>query len=168
MSKYVPGQRWYYRTREEDVGSTVVIGEVEEHTDQSTVVHVLVDGLNAMNPGGPTTIGHMPFTEPALDDSVLKVAETSVEIPNSFQEGVATWRSSGGGVFEVSVADAVAAVISTSMDKSNFFICSCFCCFLLMFPYIFLYGVLHGHPPVLLLKVRPYLPLRLERKEFLP
>ena len=40
--------------------------------------------------------------------------------------------------------------------------------FLLMFPYIFLYGVLHGHPPVLLLKVRPYLPLRLERKEFLP
>ena len=65
-------------------------------------------------------------------------------------------------------ADAVAAVISTSMDKSNFFICSCFCCFLLMFPYIFLYGVLHGHPPVLLLKVRPYLPLRLERKEFLP
>jgi hypothetical protein len=112
MPEYAAGQRWTYRSREQDAGSTLVIGSVQKRLLKSTIVHVMVDGVVCATSADPIVISHMPFSKQAIDASVIELVETGVEAGPQFEEGIATWREHNGGVFDLTVAEAVDAVVS--------------------------------------------------------
>ena len=112
--KYKPGQAWRYRARPGEEQSTLTVLRVEVHPTLGTIVHVRLDGLRIRNPktpGGHTeTATHLPFSEKAVDDSVLAVSALAGPVPD-YQEGYTLWRKSfdagKGGVFTISVSEAV-------------------------------------------------------------
>jgi len=114
MAKYDVGQRWSYRTREQDVDSTLLIGKVQKELLKPPIIHVMVDGIVLPNSNDPIVIGHMPFSEKAIDVSVLELVETGARVSAEFENGVATWKAQKGGVFDLIVSEAVDAVVSVA------------------------------------------------------
>lgn len=111
MSQYEAGQRWTYRCRECDQGTTLLIGEVQSRLLRAAIVHISVDGLRGDPSGSPTCIGHMPFSVAALNKSVLDLVATDVPVDDSLREGMATWAANKGGVFDIPVVEALDAVL---------------------------------------------------------
>ncbi|MDB5172486.1 MAG: hypothetical protein JWN51_1259 [Phycisphaerales bacterium] len=114
--KYQAGQVWTYRTRPGEKGSRLTIVKIEPYGG-GTAVHVYISGVAIVNPAAPkgksTFISHMPFTEEAIDKSVLQLVDQSEQLPR-FEEGYATWKEQAdqgkAGVFNVSVAEAIEGV----------------------------------------------------------
>jgi hypothetical protein len=83
--KYHVGERWNYRTRLGEEGSSLTILKVESLPKVGMTVHVSVDGLRIENPSAPggvsERIGHMPFTEAAIDLSVTTRAAAEITVP---------------------------------------------------------------------------------------
>jgi len=82
------GQVWKYKTR--------------SHEDESEA------------PGGKTTfIGHLPYSEQALGESVTELVGTADSLPD-FEDGYKLWKSAfddgEAGVFEVAVSEAIEGV----------------------------------------------------------
>jgi len=119
MPKYQPGQKWSYRTRPCDVGSTLIIGAVQSRILRSPVIHISVADVHSDASLNPTQIGHMPFTSSAMDRSVLEMLDASVEIESSFREGYSKWSENKGGVFDLSVAEAVGSVLAVIGSQSS-------------------------------------------------
>ena len=55
----------------------------------------------------PETIEHMPFAREAVERSVTKLLKEGSKVPD-FQAGYNDWRNACGGVYTISVAEAVA------------------------------------------------------------
>jgi hypothetical protein len=113
-SEFKVGEVWNYKTRPGENSSTIVILKVETAPGWSNIVHVGVVGLRIKGPEGTQdTVPHMPFDEAAVKKSVTTKVSDNGKLTN-FQEGYGLWRdaaSSGkGGVFTISVAEAVAAI----------------------------------------------------------
>jgi hypothetical protein len=114
--KFQPGQVWTYRTRPGEKASRLTILRVEPY-GSGTAVHVYVSGVSIINPAAPkgksTFISHMPFTEEAIDKSVLQLVDQSEQLPR-FEEGYATWKEQAdqgkAGVFTVGVAEAIEGI----------------------------------------------------------
>jgi hypothetical protein len=109
-SKFRPGQVWQYKTREGEENSFVTILKVESLVKR-TVVHIRVDKVRLRNCSGgpePDTIQHMPFAREAVENSVTKLVREGSQIPD-FQDGYDEWRKACGGVYTISIADAVRA-----------------------------------------------------------
>lgn len=119
MAKYNAGQRWSYRTRDQDVGSTLVIGKVQKRLMKPPIFHVFVNGIASPDSADPIVIGHMPFSEKAIDGSVLELLKSGVVVPPSFDDGVATWNKQKGGVFDLTVSEAVDVVVSVAQTPRN-------------------------------------------------
>lgn len=104
---FVPGQVWSVRDMPE--ATQLIIGRVERF-GTTTAVHVSIVGVPVPPgwPGGSTTqVAHMPFDADALAASVeLLIGTDGTALPN-FQDGYAEWRRARGGVFTISVAEAV-------------------------------------------------------------
>jgi len=107
------GERWNYRARPGEETSTLTVLKIESLPKSGVVVHVSVDGLHLKSPKAPTgmtdNIGHLPFAEAALDRSVTTLAAVSVALPD-YEAGYDEWRRAKGGVFTITVAEAVAFV----------------------------------------------------------
>lgn len=109
-SKFHPGQVWQYSTRPDEKGSTLTILKVESLPKVGLIVHVRVDKVRLRNCTGgpePDNFAHMPFTREAIDHSVTKLVKEG-EVP-AFQNGYDEWRNACGGVYTISVAEAIAA-----------------------------------------------------------
>jgi hypothetical protein len=76
-----------------------------------TVVHVSIIDLpipqGLPGAGGTTTITHMPFERSALAASVDRLLATGVSPPSGFEEGYKGWQNANGGIFTISVAEAI-------------------------------------------------------------
>jgi hypothetical protein len=107
-SKFRPGQVWQYKTRPHEEGSTLTILKVETLPKQGTIIHIRVEKIRLRNCTGgpePDKFEHMPFARDAVERSVTKlVKERSVP---DFQAGYDAWKNACGGVYTISVADAV-------------------------------------------------------------
>lgn len=110
MTRYEVGQRWAYRTRQQDVGSTLLIGGIDRGTEP--VVHVRISGVVSPRSAGPIVIGHMPFSAAALDSSVLELLELGAQIPADFSDAVFAWAGQQGGVFGATVSAAIDDALS--------------------------------------------------------
>jgi hypothetical protein len=103
---FKPGQIWSYTTRPNDTGSTITILQVDRSEKIGVIIHVRVDGLYVRNPRGERpSIEHMPFSRNALLASTRHLLRTEKQLPP--MEGYDTWRSACGGVYTISVRDAV-------------------------------------------------------------
>ncbi len=112
-ARFKPGQVWSYQTRPGESASTLTILQVDRTEKLGAIVHVRVDGLNAHNSRGELVpfIEHMPFTRDAMLLSTVQLLRTEDKIPSL--EGYETWRSKCGGVYSISVADAVSVTEKT-------------------------------------------------------
>jgi hypothetical protein len=101
-SRYKPGQVWSLQIPDAPQARLLIL-RVESLLGVGTIVHVAVGDV-------PVTVGHMPFTEDAIDRSVLELVRTESLGANAL-EGYDEWRrafdNEGAGVFSVTVAEAL-------------------------------------------------------------
>jgi hypothetical protein len=120
QSRYEPGQIWKYETRPGEEDSTLTIVKVESYPELGVVVHVAIGNIQVQNPHAPNgisdTIGHMPFSEKAIDDSVTELLGVASELPD-YEDGYQSWRESQGGVFSITVAEAIDLVGQAFQQK---------------------------------------------------
>lgn len=121
--KYAAGQRWNYRTREQDVGSKVTVLRVELVPELGEVVFISVDGLRVVDESAPggirSEIGFTYLLASALDQSVTSL-DSEVAVPDH-QELYEGWRRAfehaGAEVFREPVArivERLQAMLSSS------------------------------------------------------
>lgn len=112
-ARFKPGQVWSYQTRPGESSSTLTILQIDRLEKIGVVIHVRVDGLQAHNPRGEvvSSVGHMPFTRDAMLLSIIRLLRTESSIPPL--DGYENWRSACGGVYTISVADAIAVMEKT-------------------------------------------------------
>jgi hypothetical protein len=106
-SKFRPGQVWQYNTRSHEKASTLTILRVESLLKR-VIIHVRVDKVQLRNCTGgpePDNFQHMPFTREAIERSVTKLIKES-DVPE-FQDGYDEWRKACGGVYTITVAEAI-------------------------------------------------------------
>ena len=106
--KYHPGQVWQYKTRPDEESARITILKVESLPKVGTIVHIRVDNIRLRNCTGgpePDKFEHMPFTKDAIERSVTKLQKDNAEIPSL--EGYEQWRADCGGVYAITVAQAV-------------------------------------------------------------
>ena len=115
VDRYAEGQVWEYRTRPEDKGSLLKIQKIEvlpEFAKAGPVYHVSIIGLHFVGLPLGGTVQHAPFSKASLDASVTKLSTSKAAFPD-ISGGIAEWRQARGGIFTVSVADAVSFVEQT-------------------------------------------------------
>jgi hypothetical protein len=80
------------------------------------VAHISISGVHVRNrhaPGGVTSeLSHLPIHQDALKQSLTTLVKQGVPPPD-FERGYREWDSVKGGVFTVSVAEAVGLVDQT-------------------------------------------------------
>jgi hypothetical protein len=101
-SRYKPGQVWSLKSPDSPQALLKIL-RVESLKGAGTIVHVAVTNI-------PVTVGHMPFAEAAIDQSVLQLVGTDAVPPESL-EGYHEWRNAfdkeGAGWFTIPVPEAL-------------------------------------------------------------
>lgn len=113
-SKFRPGQVWQYSTREHEKGSTLTILKVESVQKLGVIIHIRVDKVRLRNCTGgpePNNFEHMPFTREAVEKSVTRLVREG-DVPE-FQDGYDEWMKACGGVYTITVAEAIAVAEET-------------------------------------------------------
>ena len=122
-AEYKVGQKWSYNTRPGEEKSYLIILKIDDDAKLGRFIHVAVQGLKIKNPRSPEgvsdTVGHMPFSEEAINKSGLKLLKEKVQLPD-FEDGYRMWRKEfdqqRAGIYSITVADAV-GVIETSLQS---------------------------------------------------
>jgi len=112
--KFHSGQVWQYSTRPNEKRSTLTILKVESLPKLGLIIHIRVDKVRLRNCTGgpePDNFEHMPFRRAAIERSVTKLLKEG-EVP-AFQSGYDEWRKACGGVYTITVAEAVAVAEET-------------------------------------------------------
>ncbi|HEY8091974.1 MAG TPA: hypothetical protein VIF09_29130 [Polyangiaceae bacterium] len=112
--RFHAGERWHYQTRPGEEGSTLTVLKVDASPRVGTIVHIHVDGLKLKTPPNSSVhsdqIGHMPFAEAAMEQSVTTMIAKDVPLPD-FAPSYGEWRrafeNGKGGVFTITVAKGV-------------------------------------------------------------
>ncbi len=119
-SVYQPKQEWSYKARSGEEGSSLVICKVETHSEMGTIVHVTVRGLNIKNPlqktGFSDVITHLPFTEAAIDNSVVKVLSKNHKLPEDLQEDFQLAYADWAAAFEQGKANILNSTVAETID----------------------------------------------------
>lgn len=118
---FAPGQLWSVKPIAAAT-MRIVIGKIEPQGGR-TVVHVWVTAIKGF-PDVPGLgrfegIGHMPFDAEALARSVDRLLATDVAPADDFEAGYATWQAEKGGVFTMSVPQAVDATYRNATQKGT-------------------------------------------------
>jgi hypothetical protein len=116
-SEFRAGQVWRYRTRTGEEASRLVVCRVEPNDQLGRIIHIHVEGVAITSPASPDgvshVVGHMPFAEENLRESVMTVEATRTQLPD-YEEGYNTWKaafdSGNAGIFTISVADGLDSV----------------------------------------------------------
>jgi len=119
-SVYQPGQEWSYNTREGEDDATLIICKVESHPKTGNIIHVSLRGLNIRNPlqksGFSDVITHLPFTEEAIDKSVVKMLNKSAkleeDVEDDFKQAYNDWRAA----FEEGKATVLGSSVVETLD----------------------------------------------------
>ncbi|MEM1321103.1 MAG: hypothetical protein AAGG75_12690 [Bacteroidota bacterium] len=118
--KFEVGQVWNYEARLGEEGSTVQIVKIDKYEGQEAFIHVAVSGLEVKNPavesGISETISHLPFSRTSFAESITELVDAKAAL-SDYEEGYNEWRAAfeaeEGGVFAISIAEAVNYIEST-------------------------------------------------------
>jgi hypothetical protein len=103
------GEAWHYKTRPGEDASVLIIGRIDQF-DGQTAIHIQVRNLSIPNGQGTAeTIGHLPISETALQESVTSRTEATLD-ERVFEEGYAEWRRAQGGVWDLTVSELIDSV----------------------------------------------------------
>ncbi|MES5484928.1 hypothetical protein QMZ05_19395 [Bradyrhizobium sp. INPA03-11B] len=106
---FAPGQEWSIKSSSTTTAK-LIIGRIEPWSGRVVVEVTLVDvpiPQHLPGAGGTTIIGHMPFDDVALMESVDRLLAVNVSTASNFESGSRQWREAKGGVFTVSVEKAI-------------------------------------------------------------
>lgn len=118
LTKFSVGQVWKYKTRDHEKDSRIVVVRVDtDDPDYGTIVHIYITKLDIPNPNAPSGktvyVGHMPYEEDALSQSVTELESETDTLPD-YQAGYELWKAafddSDAGVFALPVSEAVDSV----------------------------------------------------------
>ncbi len=106
---FAEGQEWSIKSSPPTTAK-IVIGRIEPWKDKIAVHVSIIDiqksasepGLNRL-----TRIDHIPFEKSALAASVDKLLLTGVASPPNFETGYKQWKENSGGIFMISVTQAL-------------------------------------------------------------
>lgn len=112
--RYAVGQVWKYHHRHGEDGSRLMVLRIDTEPGYGNIVHVAVSGLSIRAPQAPNgyirEMGHLPFVEDAIDQSVTELVDTLPEPPAG--DGYAVWREAfdkgEAGVFTVPLGKLLA------------------------------------------------------------
>ncbi|MDO8840372.1 MAG: hypothetical protein Q7V31_15775 [Parvibaculum sp.] len=115
-----PHQLWSIKSVEPTT-TKVVIGRIEEWNDMHAV-HVSLLGVPAppglVTPDGTMTVSHMPFEMSAIAGSVDQLLESDVAPGAEFEEGYQVWKSEKGGIYSITVMQAV-GLLSEMLEQNS-------------------------------------------------
>ena len=122
-SKYKVGQVWAYNSRPSEPNAKLTIVKIEGQDSIGNIIHVYVDNVKVKTSSNPEkyseTISHMPFSEAAIDSSVVKQIEVVTKLPD-YREGYDEWHQSfdagHAGVFSITVGKAVEYMETTMLQ----------------------------------------------------
>ncbi len=101
-------------------GHAVYIGDPETDKNGQKIYHVSVQGPFKVSTKSGTKIipifGHMPFSSEAISKTSLESCDTEFSPENMLQQGIAEWRRQSGGIYSISIDDAVAIGLETMSD----------------------------------------------------
>lgn len=116
-SRFRPGQVWAFKVPSDQSAARLIILRVEDGGKLGTIVHIGISDLHYA--GAMKQIGHMPFAESAVAESVTTLEKESGPLPD-FEDGYGEWRrafdAGQAGVFTISVGKACEAVVGVAMD----------------------------------------------------
>jgi hypothetical protein len=108
---FLVGERWSYRTRPGEEGSTFVVGGIDDGPSGQRIVHVRVEGIQLKIPPEPKTyIPHVAMDEAALLRSRLERRETGIGASGEFLVWYADWRGGERRAFEMELAEAIGQI----------------------------------------------------------
>jgi hypothetical protein len=124
QSKFAAGQIWSYKTRPGEDASRITILKVEPY-GKGRAVHVYISDVVLKDPAAPTgkstSVGHMPFAEEAVEQSVIAMVATG-QPPPAFEQGYSLWKQQAdqgkAGVFTIPISEAVSG-IETAFAKGH-------------------------------------------------
>lgn len=101
------GQVWSIKSSSPSTAK-VVIARIEPWKDK-TVVHICIIDFPVSDTAATkiTAIAHMPFEKAALVASLDRLLATHVAPVPDFERGYNIWKEKHGGIFKVSVAQAI-------------------------------------------------------------
>jgi hypothetical protein len=104
------GQMWTFRNAPSEK-TRLVIGRIEADTIHVSILFI------PRPPDYPwdvpeITSGHMPFHRTAINNSIVQMVGKH-DVPPAFQEGYAEWKAANGGVFSITVGEAIEIVLGT-------------------------------------------------------
>jgi hypothetical protein len=108
---FLVGERWSYRTRLGEEGSTFVVGGIDEGPSGQRIVHVRVEGIQLKIPPEPKTyIPHVPMDEAALLRSRLERREIGIGVSGEFLVWYADWRGGERRAFDMELAEVIGEI----------------------------------------------------------
>lgn len=112
------GQVWSVK----DGGSMLAtIGRLEDWGGKP-IVHISITGIplptEVAGPGKTTTVAHAPFFADAFVVSIDSLVASNGSPSENFEAGYAQWKSAGGGVFTITVADAAKLAIGQAVKAA--------------------------------------------------
>lgn len=110
-----PQQIWSFET---DLYSdnAIIIHAIEPYGDNLTCVHITIMGNVKISENEVMKLGHMPFELETLKHSLKECLGTTSENQTSFQEGYNYWKDANGGIFTISIHDAIGVIVETAIN----------------------------------------------------
>ena len=118
MSDIEIGQVWSFKTDKFQENS-VVIHQIEPYANGLTAVHITVHGDVQVSENETMSFGHFPFEATAFKNSLCELLGTSNEYQETFKQGYQYWQNENGGVFTVSIHDAIEMCIDTNLNPDR-------------------------------------------------
>jgi hypothetical protein len=105
---FAVGQEWSLKSSTLSTAK-IVIGRIEPWKNKIAIHVSIIDIAMSSSEAGLrlTTIAHIPFEKSALAASVDKLLLTGVVPPPKFETGYRQWKEQNGGIFTISVAQAI-------------------------------------------------------------
>lgn len=107
------GQVWTFNDAPAE-SARVFIQKIEPYGD-GEAVHVTIYGLPMRPRPFDGTIAHMPFERAALEASLDSLMDEPPRSDLPFSGGYRTWRDDNGGVWTLSIREAIAVTMKTML-----------------------------------------------------
>jgi len=118
MTDIAVGQVWSFETDKFHKNS-VVIHQIEPFADDLTAVHITVNEDVQVSENETMSFGHFPFESNAFKQSLRELLGTSNKDQETFEEGYEYWKNENGGIFTVSIHDAVEMIIDINLNPDR-------------------------------------------------
>ena len=112
------GQIWSFQT-DRYTENSIIIHLIELLENGLTAVHTTVHNDVKLSENDTMSLGHIPFEIGAFKNSLKDYLGKSEFGHETFVEGYNYWKEAKGGVFTISVDEAIGVIVETNMNPDR-------------------------------------------------